>query len=206
MIRLGIIEDDEMVRRSLVGFLTNAPGVDCLLDSASVEGFFEAWKDDLHFDIILSDIGLPGISGIEGVPMIRKKAPKCQVLMLTIYEDTQNIFQALCAGASGYVSKQTPFPKIKEALEAIYNGGAYMSPGIARKITDYFNPVRTSQTQEKLTPREEQVLHAIEEGLPNKIIAERLGISMETVKTHVKKIYQKLEVNNRLDIVRGKYR
>lgn len=206
MIRLGIIEDDEMVRRSLVGFFNNAVGFDCLLDAVSVEGFFEAWEEGVYFDIILSDIGLPGVSGIEGVRMIRKKAPKCQVMMLTIYEDTQNIFQALCAGASGYVSKQTPFPKITEALQAIFNGGAYMSPGIARKITNYFNPVQASRLQEQLTPREEQVLHAIEEGLPNKAIAERLGISMETVKTHVKKIYQKLEVNNRLDIVRGKYR
>lgn len=126
--------------------------------------------------------------------------------MLSVYNDTPRIFQALCAGASGYVSKQTEFAKIKEALQSIYNGGAFMSPDIARKVTDYFNPIHGSKLQDPLTAREEQVLNAIEEGLPNKVIAERLSISIETVKSHVKKIYLKLEVNNRLDIVRGKYR
>lgn len=206
MIRIGIIEDDEMIRASLVHFLKNEPGFDCLLDAGSVEDFLASWAEDVFFDLILSDIGLPGISGIEGVRLIKKRAPDCQVMMLSVYNDTQRIFQALCAGASGYVSKQTAFPKIKEALNSIYNGGAFMSPDIARKVTDYFNPVHPSKLTQSLTPREAQVLSAIEEGLPNKVIADRLGLSLETVKTHVKKIYQKLEVNNRLDVVRGKYR
>jgi len=206
MIKLGIIEDDEMIRQSLVDYFTNEAGFDVILNEGSVEHFIGNWDENQYFDIILSDIGLPGISGIEGLRLIKKRAPKCQIMMLSVYNDTQRIFQALCAGASGYVSKQTAFTKIKEALQSIYNGGAFMSPDIARKVTDYFNPVHPSKIQDPLTLREEQVLNAIEEGLTNKVIAERLSISIETVKSHVKKIYQKLEVNNRLDIVRGKYK
>lgn len=205
MIKLGIIEDDKIILQSLVDYFTEEPGFEVVLYARSVEAFLDCWQSDQYFDILLSDIGLPGISGIEGVRLIKKRAPKCQILMLSVYNDTGRIFQALCAGASGYVSKQTAFTKIKEALQSIYNGGAFMSPDIARKVTDYFNPIRTSKIKDPLTDREDQVLKAIEEGLTNKAIAERLSISIETVKSHVKKIYQKLEVNNRMDIVKGKY-
>ncbi|UAY55479.1 response regulator transcription factor [Arachidicoccus terrestris] len=206
MIKLGIIEDDGMIRTSLVNYFATEAGFEVLLSAGSVEDFMLSWEDHLYFDIILSDIGLPGASGIEGLSLIKKRAPKCQILMLSVYNDTERIFQALCAGASGYVSKQTAFVKIKEALNSIYNGGAFMSPDIAKKVTDYFSPSYSTKIQDPLTQREQQVLHAIEEGLTNKVIAERLNISVETVKSHVKKIYLKLEVNNRLDIVRGKYR
>lgn len=206
MIKLGIIEDDGMVRRSLVSYFEDEPGFECLLSAASVESFMALWENDNYLDLLLLDVSLPGMSGIEGLKIIREKEPKIQVMMFTIFEDTQTIFQALCAGASGYVSKQTPLVKIKEALQTIYDGGSYMSPGIARKITDYFNPTYLSPNHNRLTPREGQVLHAIEQGLSNKRIAEQLSISIETVKSHVKKIYVKLEVNNRMDIVRGKYR
>lgn len=203
---MGIIEDDAAMRQSLVTFFTETPGIDCLLQADSVENFFEAWEKDIFLDIVLSDIGLPGVSGIEGTLMIRKKAPECQVLMLTVFDDTDNIFKALRSGASGYVSKQIPLSGIKEAVQTIYNGGAYMSPGIARKVTDFFNPVKTSRLHQPLTPREAQVVHAIEQGLPNKEIARTMNISPETVKSHIKHIYLKLEINNRMDIVRGKYK
>lgn len=203
---MGIIEDDAIMRRSLVRIFNGATGFTCLLHAATVEAFFEAWQEDIFLDIVLSDIGLPGISGIEGALMIRKRAPQCQVMMLTVYDDTENIFKALCAGASGYVSKQTSLSVVKEALQTIYDGGAYMSAGVARKITDHFSPIKPQHIQQPLTPREAQVLHAIEQGLSNKEIARRMDITPETVKSHIKKIYLKLEVNNRMDIVRGKYK
>lgn len=206
MIRLGIIEDDDIVRQSVVSYFNGEAGFACLLEAASVEDFLASWRENIYLDIVLSDIGLPGITGIDGVRLIRKRQPKCQVVMLTVYDNTDKIFQALCAGACGYISKQTPLPKIREALRTVYEGGSYMSPGIARRITDYFNPIQPSQLHEKLTAREDQVLHAVEEGLTNKRIAARLGIAPETVKFHLKNIYLKLEVNNRMDIVRGRYR
>lgn len=206
MIRLGIIEDDEQIRKMLVNFFKDQTGISCLLAAHSVESFFEQWKDDITLDIVLSDIGLPGESGIKGISRIKRHAPKCQVIMLTVYDDANRVFQALCNGASGYLLKQTPLPKIKEAVMSLYEGGAPMSPGIARKVVEYFNPKHTEDLQEKLTPRETQVVEAIEEGLTNKEVAIRFDISLETVKYHIKHIYEKLEVNSRHALISRKYK
>lgn len=206
MIRLGIIEDDEQIRTMLVNFFNDQPGFSCLLAAHSVEAFFEQWKDDIFLDIVLSDIGLPGESGIKGVQRIKKHAPQCQVIMLTVYDDANRVFQALCNGASGYLLKQTPLWKIKEAVTSLYEGGAPMSPGIARMVVEHFNPRNPADIPEKLTPREAQIVAAIEEGLTNKEVAIRLDISVETVKYHIKHIYQKLEVNSRHALISRKYK
>ena len=126
--------------------------------------------------------------------------------MLTVYNDSNRIFQALCAGATGYLLKQTPFSKIKEAVISLNDGGSPMSPGIARKVVEHFNPRSNQNGLEKLTAREAQIVQAIEEGLTNKEVAIRLDITLETVKSHVKSIYQKLEVNSRHAIIKGNYR
>lgn len=206
MIRLGIIEDDEQIRTMLVHFFNEQSGFSCLLSARSVEAFFEQWNEGLVMDIVLSDIGLPGESGIKGISRIKKRAPRCEVIMLTVYDDANRIFQALCNGASGYLLKQTPLWKIREAVLSLHEGGAPMSPGIARKVVEYFNPKAVDDGHEKLTPREAQIVSAIEEGLTNKEVAVRLDISVETVKYHIKHIYQKLEVNSRHALISRKYR
>ena len=206
MIRLGIIEDDTQIRNMLFQFFDDQPGFACLLAAGSVESFFEQWYEDMYFDVILSDIGLPGESGIQGVMRIKKRLPKCSVMMLTVYTDSDRIFQALCAGATGYLLKQTPLQKIKEAITSLYEGGAPMSPGIARKVVEHFNPRSSHDLHEKLTAREAQIVQAIEEGLTNKEVAIRLDVGLETVKSHIKNIYQKLEVNSRHAIIKGTYR
>jgi len=206
MIRLGIIEDDDEIRSMLNQYFSSQPGISVLLSASSVEAFFEQWMDAVHLDIILSDIGLPGESGIKGISRIKRRAPKCQVLMLTVYDDANRVFQALCNGASGYLLKQTPLSKIKESVLSSYEGGAPMSPGIARMVVEYFNPKNTGQLTENLTPREAQIVAAIEEGLTNKEVAIRLAISLETVKYHIKNIYEKLQVNSRHALISRKYR
>lgn len=206
MIRLGIIEDDNEIRNMLVQYFSSQEGFSCRLVGHSVEAFFDQWKDDVHLDIVLSDIGLPGESGIKGISRIKRRAPKCNVIMLTVYDDANRVFQALCNGASGYLLKQTPLPKIKEAVVSLYEGGAPMSPGIARMVVEHFNPKNADQLEENLTPREAQIVAAIEEGLTNKEVAVRLDISLETVKYHVKHIYEKLEVNSRHALISRKYR
>src|SRR5690606_15578642 len=206
MIRLGIIEDDEQIRTMLVEFFREQTGISCQLSANSVESFFEQWKEDIFLDIILSDIGLPGESGIKGLTRIKKRAPQCQVIMLTVYDDADRVFQALCNGASGYLLKQTPLLKIKEAIISLHDGGAPMSPGIARKVVEYFNPKKTDDQVEKLTSRESQILGAIQEGLTNKEVAIRFDISVETVKYHIKNIYGKLQVNNRHALISRKYK
>lgn len=206
MIRLGIIEDDEQIRTTLFHFFNEQQGFSSLLAADSVEGFMEQWTDDIFLDVILSDIGLPGESGIRGIARIKKRAPKCQVMMLTVYDDAKRVFQALCNGAAGYLLKQTPLQKIKESVVALYDGGAPMSPGIARLVVEYFNPKATVNRAENLTPREEQIVAAIEEGLTNKEVAVRLAIAVETVKYHIKHIYQKLEVNSRHALISRKFK
>lgn len=206
MIRLGIIEDDEEIRKSVEMFFSSLPGYEFVISANSVESFFQYWEDEMHFDVILSDIGLPGVSGIEGVRMIKAKSPKTNVIMLSIYNDSENIFQSLCAGAVGYIEKGSSLNKVKEAIQVVYDGGGYMTPSIAKKIAEYFNPPKSKKFKNELTQRETQVLHLIQNGLNNKEIAETLNISIDTTKTHIKKIYLKLEVNNRMDIVKGKFK
>lgn len=206
MIRLGLIEDDTLIRQTLQSFFAVEQGFQLMVTADSVESFFEQWRDDLYFDVVLSDIGLPGESGIQGVSRIKKRMPNCNVMMLTVYNDSNRIFQSLCAGATGYLVKQTPLPKIKEAVRTLYEGGSPMSPGIARRVVEYFNPRTHADSQEKLTPRESQIVQAVEEGLTNKEVALRLGISLETVKSHIKNIYQKLAVNSRHEIIKGSYK
>lgn len=206
MIRLGIIEDDNEIRSMLAQYLGNQPGMSVLLSAPSVELFFEHWHDAIHLDIVVSDIGLPGESGIKGVVRIKRRAPKCGVMMLTVYDDSSRIFQALCNGATGYLLKQTPLPQIKDAVTSLYEGGAPMSPGIARKVVEHFNPKDTGQLSDNLTPRESQIVLAIEEGLTNKEVAIRMDISLETVKYHIKNIYEKLQLNNRHALISRKYK
>ncbi|ODS81535.1 MAG: hypothetical protein ABS46_11295 [Cytophagaceae bacterium SCN 52-12] len=206
MIRLGIIEDDEEIRTMLDQYFGGQAGFSVLLSASSVEDFFEQWTDAIHPDIVLSDIGLPGESGIKGISRIKRRAPRCQVIMLTVYDDADRVFQALCNGASGYLLKQTPLAKIREAVLSLYEGGAPMSPGIARMVVEHFNPKNTRDLAENLTPREAQIAAAIEEGLTNKEVAIRLDISLETVKYHIKNIYEKLQVNSRHALISRKYR
>ncbi|WP_270090554.1 response regulator transcription factor [Sphingobacterium sp. SYP-B4668] len=206
MVRIGIIEDDDQIREMLANYFSEQTGFNCLLSAHSVASFFEQWKSDIYLDVILSDIGLPGESGIKGLARIKRQAPKCQVIMLTVYDDAQRVFQALCNGASGYLLKQTPLQKLKEAVLSVYEGGAPMSPSIARMVVEYFNPKNATDLEEKLTPREAQIVTAIEAGCTNKEVAIRLDISLETVKYHIKHIYQKLEVNNRHALITRKYK
>ncbi|RAJ06537.1 LuxR family two component transcriptional regulator [Chitinophaga skermanii] len=206
MIQLGLIEDDPGVRRALADFFNDQPGFKCMLHAGSVDEFLQQWEDDTELNVVLSDIGLPGVSGIKGIPLIKQRSPRCQVMMLTVYDDPDKIFQALCAGATGYLLKQTPLLKIKRAILSLQEGDAPMSPSIARKVVAYFNPKTTNDITENITPREAQVLQAIEEGLTNKEVAIRLNISLETVKSHIKNIYQKLQVNSRHALITGKYK
>lgn len=206
MIRLGIIEDDAQIRQMLIAFFSEQEGFYCVLTADSVESFLEQWTASVYVDILLSDIGLPGESGIKGLPKIKKRSPKTQVIMLTIYDDATRVFQALCNGASGYLLKNTPLLKIKDSVLALHQGGAPMSPGIARMVVEYFNPKNAEELSEKLTPREAQIAAAIEEGLTNKEVAIRFDISVETVKYHIKHIYEKLQVNNRHALISRKYK
>ena len=199
LIRVGIIEDQPLVVESLIALIESQPGLELAHSSHSVEKFldFEIMK---HPDVILLDIGLPaGMSGLEGIKPIKAKYPDTEIIMLTTFDDASRVFKALCAGASAYITKRTPFPKIAEAITTVHRGGSYMSPAIARKVVEHFAPGK--KVEETLTPRQTQIADALVEGMSYKMIADRLMISQETVRDHIKKMYRKLQVNSRAELI-----
>jgi len=199
MIRIALIEDDKVVRNNLAEFFSRQSELECVIAAASVDDFFEKAENVKVLDIVLSDIGLPGLSGIEAIPLIKKKFPEVSIIILSVYADSDRIFKALCAGAVGYLQKDTPVDEILDCINIISKGGSAMSPTIARKVVDYFAPKRTYN--EPLTAKEQQVVTAMVDGLSYKMIASRLGIALETVRQHIKNIYRKLHVNSKGEVI-----
>jgi len=199
MIQVAIIEDDTLVRERLAEFVSSETDMSCVLTAGSVEDFLNKAEQIPHLDVVLSDIGLPGINGLKAIPLIKKKFETASIVMLSVYADNDRIFHALCAGAVGYLQKGTPLMEVVNSIRIIHNGGSIMSPVIARKIVEYFAPKRTYN--ESLTARERQVITAIVDGLSYKMIAQRLNISLETVRQHIKNIYRKLQVNSKGELI-----
>lgn len=201
VISIAIIEDITEIRESLQQFLSNKPNILCELSAGSIEEFLPKLNSGTRPDIILMDIGLPGISGIAGISLIKERFPDIDIIMLTVYDDHNKIFQALCAGASGYLLKNTPLEKIKDAIEELYSGGAPMSPQIARKVLEHFRPVKHGKEKSILTDKEKEIVAGLVEGLSYKLIAGNLKISIETVRHHIKNIYRKLHINSKAEVI-----
>ena len=199
--RLALVEDDPAVRELLHGYLCRQPEFDCVLVAESAEALL-AWLADavLLPQLILLDIHLPGLSGIEALPQVRRLAPTAEVVMQTVFEDTDNIFEALRRGASGYLLKSTPLPALKAGLLDVAQGGAPMSRAVARKVLGHFKPSPVTQPG-LLTAREADVVQHLVDGLSEKLVAARLQMTVQTVHTHVKSIYRKLQVNSRSELL-----
>lgn len=194
LIRLFIYEDDKDLREGLGQLLTST-------DEFSVKGMFDnctniqrALKQN-EVDIILMDIDMPGINGIEGVRMAKGIRPDIRILMFTVFEDDKKIFDAICAGADGYLLKKATPDKIIEALKDVHTGGAPMTPSIAKKVLNFF-PKTTAPTEAPLTEKEREVLQQLVNGKSYKQVAAALNITIETVRSHIKKIYTKLQVSS----------
>lgn len=196
MIQFGIVEDIENIREMLRLYFSSQEGFQVSFAAESAAEIPMHKIDDL--DILLCDIGLPGKSGMEITWKLKQKKPTLQIVMFTVSEDEENIFQAMQAGASGYLLKETSLPVLKKSMLSVLDGGAAISPMIAKKIIDYFKP---SKKPLDLTDREEEVLKFIREGFSNKQVAEKLCISLNTVKFHIKNCYTKLQVNSRMELL-----
>lgn len=201
MVTVGIIEDDKIVRESIQEFLNGEADVLCELAADSVESFLSCLTNDNLPDVILMDIGLPGMSGISGIKLIKERYPAVEIIMLTIYSDAHKIFQSLCSGASGYLLKNTPFDDIKQAIETVNDGGSSMSPEIARKVIEYFQPEKQAAPKSPLTRREKEVVMGVVDGLSYKMIADRMNISLQTVRVHIRNIYKKLHVHTKAEVI-----
>lgn len=195
-IRILLYEDNAALRDSLRILLTGLDQFDLVGafgDCLNIEDEVRRFEPD----VVLMDIDMPGRSGIEGAFLAKKVNPSTEVLMLTVFDDNDKVFQAVCAGASGYLLKKTPPVKILEAIEDIYNGGAPMTPSIARKVLELFPRQPAVNTElDKLTPREQGVLRSLAAGNSYKMVADDLDISIDTVRTHIKRIYEKLHVHS----------
>lgn len=201
-IYVAIVEDEPLVTSGLIGLFSTVAHIQVSLCVPSVEAFLEQ-SSDKHVDVLLLDIGLKGgMTGIKGIPLIRQRHPDTDIIMLTTFEESEKIFQALCAGATAYLTKRTPFEVIVEAIEQVHAGGSYMSPGIARKVVEYFNPKKNRG--DVLTPRQQQIVEGIVEGLSYKMISAKLMVGIETVRDHIKHIYRKLEINSKAELIRMK--
>jgi len=204
-IKLAIVEDDPVIQESLEKYLSANPTIQLKFVEGSVESFLQKINEPLSADIdmLLLDIGLPGMTGIQGIPKIKERYPDLDIVMLTTFEEDDKIFNALCAGACSYLTKRTSLMKIQEALFTIHRGGSYMSPSIARKVVQYFMPKEKVKKEETLlTDRQQEIVKGLVDGLSYKMIAAKLEISLDTVRDHIKRIYRTLEVNSKAEIIK----
>jgi DNA-binding NarL/FixJ family response regulator len=200
-ITVSIVEDSRGTRESLSELLRRAPGLRCMGAYANGEQALRELPAQTP-DVVLMDINLPGMSGIECVARLKEKAPKLQVLMLTTYEEGDLIFESLRAGANGYLLKNMPPSELVHAVEQVHAGGSPMSMHIARKVVNHFQQIKKpSSDMEKLTKREQEILALLAKGFLYKEIADQLGLTYATVHTHIRHIYEKLHVRSRTEAV-----
>jgi DNA-binding NarL/FixJ family response regulator len=196
-IAVSIVEDDAQARKILAGWITRASGFRLAGEWGEAESALKLLPEKQPH-VVLMDINLPGMSGVEAVKKLKPSLPTTQFVMLTVYEDADHIYSALAAGASGYLLKQTPREELLRALEDVHRGGSPMTSNIARKVVQSFRQSSaTASDGEGLSPREQEVLDLLARGYLYKEIAERLNISVPTVNTYVRRIYEKLHVRSR---------
>ena len=201
VIRVAIVEDERDIRECLTFLVNGTEGYSCTGSYRTMEEALDKIPRQPP-DVVLSDIGLPGMSGIEGVRLLKERHPDLLLLMLTVYDDDERIFDAMCAGAVGYLLKKTPPARLLDSLKEAVAGGAPMSPEVARRVIALFREIRPPERADyQLTPHETRLLKLFVEGHNYKTAAAELGVSINTVNFHVRSIYEKLQVHSRSEAV-----
>jgi DNA-binding NarL/FixJ family response regulator len=196
-----LVEDNHTFRQTVARVLNQSPGLECAHDFCNAEEALAALEGGAVADVILLDVVLPGLNGIETVKRIKSISPATHVVMLTVFDDHDKIFKAICAGASGYLLKTSPVEKIIESIREVHAGGAPMTPQVARSVLEMFGRVSLPQQNYGLTARERRILELMTQGLIKKEIADQLALSYHTVDTHLRNIYTKLHVHTRTGAV-----
>jgi len=200
-ITVGLVEDDQQVREGLALLIGSSPGFACVAACASAEVALQRFPKTKP-DVVLMDIQLPGMSGIECILQLKQLCPRTQIMMLTVFEDHERIYQSLKAGASGYLLKQTPPAELLDAIADLHRGGSPMSAQIARRVVESFqDPASSEHREAQLSAREQEIVRLLAQGHLYKEIADRLDRSVETVRTHIRNIYDKLHVHSRIEAV-----
>jgi DNA-binding NarL/FixJ family response regulator len=200
-IRVAIIEDQPNIRQGLQLLIDGAPGFHCVGSFGSMEEAL-AQAHDPPGDVLLVDIGLPGMSGIEGIRRLKQRHPRLPMVVLTIYDDDKRIFDAMCAGACGYLLKKTPPARLLESLKEVLDGGAAMSPEVARRVMDLFRDLRPPDAADyNLTPHEVRLLKMFADGHNNQTAAADLRVTPNTIRFHLRNIYSKLHVHSKSEAV-----
>ena len=201
LLKIAIVEDQREIREGLAALIDGTAGYRCTGSFRSMEEALAGIGRDLP-DVALIDIGLPGMSGIEGTKLLKQRYPNLLLLILTVYDDDDRVFEALCAGACGYLLKKTPSARLVESLREAMNGGAPMSPEVARRAIGLFQRFRPPQHAEyQLTPHEVRLLKMLVQGHNYTTAAAELGVSFNTVAFHMQNIYQKLQVHSKSEAV-----
>ena len=201
MIKVAIVEDNNTLRNSLESLFNRTEGMRCAASLNNLLNVVSEIGSSLP-DIVLMDIGLPNISGIEGVRTVKSNFPRIQVMMFTVFDDDEKIFDAIRAGASGYLLKKTPPEEIIQAIRDLYQGGAPMTASIARRVIQSFQAAPSTIVQDyQLTVRENEILYSLVDGLSYKKIADKYCVSISTIRTHICNIYNKLHVNSKAEAV-----
>jgi DNA-binding NarL/FixJ family response regulator len=201
VIKVAIVEDRREIREALSMLINGTEGFRCIGTYRTMEEGLEKIKGALP-DVVLSDIGLPGMSGIEGIRILKQRYPNLLLLMLSVYEDDERIFDALCAGACGYLLKRTSPARLIECLKEAVHGGAPMSPEVARRVVSLFRDIRPPERADyQLTPHETRLLKLLVEGYNYKTAALELGVSYHTIHFHMRNIYDKLQVHSKSEAV-----
>ena len=201
IVKVALIEDQREVREGLAVLINGSPGLRCIATFRSMEDALAAIATDPP-DVVLTDIGLPGMTGIDGIRILKERHPELPVVALTVYDDDSDVFEALCAGACGYLLKNTPPARLLESLREVAAGGAPMSPEIARRVVNLFRQFRPPERASyNLTQQEAELLRLMVEGHSYKTAAAVLGITMSTVSFHLQNIYGKLQVHSKSEAV-----
>jgi DNA-binding NarL/FixJ family response regulator len=200
-IDVAVIEDQREIRQGLGALIDRTPGFRSVGSYRSMEEAIDGIEHRVP-RVVLCDIGLPGMSGLEGMKILKARHPQVQVLMLTVYDDDDRIFEALCAGATGYLLKKTPPARLMESLREAVDGGSPISPEVARRVITLFRDVRPPQRADyELTPHETRLLRMLVDGHNYKTAAVELGVSVNTIAFHMKRIYEKLQVHSKSEAV-----
>lgn len=198
MISILLIEDDFNIQEALREYIGSQDDFELVGVFSNAESFqISTWTKSP--DVVLLDINLPGISGIDLIPELKNRFPNTAILMLSVNYDNDSVFKSLQAGADGYLSKETPLTKIKDAIIDINSGGSPITPAIARKVFDFFNAKQN--IAEDLSEREKQVVDGIVAGLSYKLVADNMNISIDTVRKYIKSIYRKLQINSKGELI-----